>query len=99
MENHTSLMFYVVGWITFDHVLQDIIFFSSSHLLTHHIQSDYTTFFGDRENDLKMFETVGTSVAMGNANDKVKSVATYTTLSNEEDGIVHGMKYVVNDLL
>ena len=46
-----------------------------------------------------MFETVGTSVAMGNANDKVKSVATYTTLSNEEDGIVHGMKYVVNDLL
>ena len=43
----------------------------------HHIQSDYTTFFGD----------------------KVKSVATYTTLSNEEDGIVHGMKYVVNDLL
>ena len=55
--------------------------------------------FGDGENDLKMFETVGTSVAMGNANDKVKSVATYTTLSNEEDGIVHGMKYVVNDLL
>lgn len=55
--------------------------------------------FGDGENDLKMFETVGTSVAMGNANDKVKSVATYTTLSNEEDGIVYGMKYVVNDLL
>lgn len=55
--------------------------------------------FGDGENDLKMFETVGTSVAMGNANDKVKSVATYTTLSNEEDEIVHGMKYVVNDLL
>lgn len=55
--------------------------------------------FGDGENDLKMFETVGTSVAMGNANDKVKSVATYTTLSNEEDGIVYGMESIVNNLL
>ena len=55
--------------------------------------------FGDGENDLKMFETVGTSVAMGNANDKVKSVATYTTLSNEEDGIVHGLENIVNHLL
>lgn len=46
-----------------------------------------------------MFETVGTSVAMGNANDKVKSIATYTTLSNEEDGIVHGLENVVKHLL
>ena len=55
--------------------------------------------FGDGENDIKMFETVGTSVAMGNANDKVKSIATYTTLSNEEDGIVHGLENIVNHLL
>lgn len=55
--------------------------------------------FGDGENDIKMFETVGTSVAMGNANDKVKSIATYTTLSNEEDGIVHGLENVVKHLL
>ena len=47
----------------------------------------------------KMFETVGTSVAMGNANDKVKSIATYTTLSNEEDGIVHSLENIVNHLL
>lgn len=55
--------------------------------------------FGDGENDIKMFETVGTSVAMENANDKVKSIATYTTLSNEEDGIVHGLENIVNHLL
>ena len=55
--------------------------------------------FGDGENDFKMCKTVCTSVAMGNANDKVKSIATYTTLSNEEDGIVHGLENIVNHLL
>ena len=35
--------------------------------------------FGDGENDLSMFGAVGTSVAMGNAQDTVKAAATYVT--------------------
>lgn len=43
--------------------------------------------FGDGENDLSMFEAVGTSVAMGNAWDSVKERATFTTTDVDDDGI------------
>ena len=43
--------------------------------------------FGDGENDISMFEAVGTSVAMGNAWDSVKARASYTTADVDEDGI------------
>lgn len=42
---------------------------------------------GDMANDLPMFLKGGMSFAMGNASDAVKKRATYTTLSNEEDGV------------
>lgn len=44
-------------------------------------------FFGDGENDLVLIENVGIGVAMGNAIDIVKEKSSYTTLSNDEDGI------------
>ncbi len=43
--------------------------------------------FGDGENDLAMFESVGTSVAMGNAWDSVKERATLVTSHVDDDGI------------
>lgn len=43
--------------------------------------------FGDGENDISMFETVGTSVAMGNARDDVKRRATHVTTAVDDDGI------------
>ena len=43
--------------------------------------------FGDGENDLSMFEAVGTGVAMGNAWDTVKERADYVTASVDDDGI------------
>lgn len=43
--------------------------------------------FGDGENDLSMFEAVGTSVAMGNAWDVVKERASMVTTSVDDDGI------------
>lgn len=43
--------------------------------------------FGDGENDLSMFEAVGTGVAMGNAWDTVKERADYVTTSVDDDGI------------
>ena len=43
--------------------------------------------FGDNENDIEMFHLVGTSVAMGNADDEVKKHASTVTLTVDEDGI------------
>ncbi len=42
---------------------------------------------GDNKNDLEMLKFAGCSVAMGNAEESVKRIAAYTTLSNDEDGV------------
>lgn len=43
--------------------------------------------FGDGENDIKMFKQAPISIAVGNAIDELKAVATYTTARSDEDGI------------
>lgn len=43
--------------------------------------------FGDGGNDISILQTAGIGVAMGNANDSVKSVADYITTSVDNDGI------------
>lgn len=50
--------------------------------------------FGDGLNDIDMLSKVYNSVAMGNAEDIVKSKARYITHSVENDGIYHGLKMV-----
>lgn len=42
---------------------------------------------GDGDNDIKMLKFVGVPVAMENANEAVKAVAQYITLSNDENGV------------
>ncbi|MDQ0178371.1 Cof-type HAD-IIB family hydrolase [Bacillus chungangensis] len=46
-----------------------------------------TMAIGDHFNDLSMLTLVGRPVAMGNAEDAVKSVCTNITATNEEDGV------------
>lgn len=46
-----------------------------------------TIAIGDDFNDIAMFQVVGYSVVMGNANDKIKEYADEVTLSNENDGV------------
>jgi hypothetical protein len=43
--------------------------------------------FGDDVNDVEMVRSSGFGVAMSNAIDEVKAVATYHTSSNDEDGV------------
>lgn len=43
--------------------------------------------FGDSDNDMEMLSGVGIGVAMGNAEEAVKEAATYTTDSNNNNGI------------
>lgn len=43
--------------------------------------------FGDEDNDLEMIDYAGVGVAMGNAIDELKNIATHTTNTNEESGV------------
>ena len=48
--------------------------------------------FGDMPNDVNMFTRSGFSVAMGNASDEVKTKASATTASNEDDGFAKAVE-------
>jgi Cof subfamily protein (haloacid dehalogenase superfamily) len=47
---------------------------------------------GDGPNDVLMFKLAGMSIAMGNANEKVKQSATYVTDSNDEEGFANAVE-------
>jgi hypothetical protein len=52
---------------------------------------------GDMPNDISMFEKSGISIAMGQASEEVKSAATFTTSSSEEEGFAKAVEnYVLN---
>lgn len=51
-----------------------------------------TMAFGDGFNDLEMFDTVGFSVAMGNAEEALKARAHYVTKNIEQDGILYALE-------
>lgn len=52
-----------------------------------------TIAFGDGGNDMTMLEFAGVGVAMGNANDEVKSHADYVTDTSENDGILKAFQH------
>jgi 5-amino-6-(5-phospho-D-ribitylamino)uracil phosphatase len=52
--------------------------------------------FGDDTNDIDMIEAAGIGIAMGNAIDKVKSVADFVCDTNDNDGVA---KWINNFLL
>src|ERR1700730_12104103 len=61
------------------------------------IPTDQIATIGDMPNDVAMFEKSGLSIAMGQANEEVKSVATYSTTSSEEEGFATAVeRYVLN---
>lgn len=49
--------------------------------------------FGDNYNDIEMLTGIDNSVAMGNAIDEAKAVASYTTSHVGEDGILNACRY------
>ena len=52
---------------------------------------------GDMPNDVPMFELSGTSIAMGNASEKVQNQATYTTASYTEEGFAKAIEnFILN---
>jgi hydroxymethylpyrimidine pyrophosphatase-like HAD family hydrolase len=51
------------------------------------IEREETTAFGDNTADIPMLVASGTGVAMGNAVSRVKEIADFITISNDEDGV------------
>jgi Cof subfamily protein (haloacid dehalogenase superfamily) len=49
--------------------------------------------FGDAKNDIKMMKEASFSIAMGNAIDEVKDIASYITRRNDDDGIYYACKH------
>jgi Cof subfamily protein (haloacid dehalogenase superfamily) len=50
---------------------------------------------GDMQNDLAMFKVSGVSIAMGNATDDVKKLATHVTGSNEDEGFAGAIELIL----
>jgi Cof subfamily protein (haloacid dehalogenase superfamily) len=51
--------------------------------------------FGDAEADIEMFRVAGASVAMGQASEHVKSMATTVTATNDDDGVAVAVERLV----
>ena len=47
---------------------------------------------GDSGNDFSLIEKVGLGIAMGNADEKLKEIASYVTSSNEENGVAFAIE-------
>lgn len=61
------------------------------------LKDDEVMVLGDSENDLTMLSYFPFSVAMGNADSKIKEKANYTTLRNTEDGVAAAIeRFVLN---
>lgn len=62
--------------------------FALAHILNKlNIKSEAVLSFGDDANDIDLFRASGTGVAVGNAIDGLKRIATHITASNDHDGV------------
>jgi Cof subfamily protein (haloacid dehalogenase superfamily) len=61
------------------------------------ISTDAVATLGDMQNDLAMFRKSGLSIAMGNATDDVKKLATHVTATNEEEGFAKAIEMILKD--
>ncbi|CBY02800.1 hydrolase, haloacid dehalogenase-like family [Listeria monocytogenes serotype 7 str. SLCC2482] len=52
---------------------------------------------GDQENDVPMLEFAGLGIAMGNAPERIKQLADYTTASNNDSGVAKAIQKFVLD--
>jgi Cof subfamily protein (haloacid dehalogenase superfamily) len=59
------------------------------------ISTDAVATIGDMQNDLAMFKESGMSIAMGNATDDVKKLATHVTTSNEDEGFAGAVDIIL----
>jgi Cof subfamily protein (haloacid dehalogenase superfamily) len=61
------------------------------------VSTDAVATIGDMQNDLAMFKKSGLSIAMGNATDDVKKLATNVTTSNEDEGFAGAVELILKN--
>jgi len=61
----------------------------------HGIKDDEVLTMGDSDNDVSMISAFPNGVAMGNANERIKSIAKHMTKSNSENGVAHAVNKFV----
>ena len=54
-----------------------------------------TVAIGDQYNDIPMFKVAGFSISMGNAEEEIKSMSDYITLTNDENGVAYAIDYIL----
>ncbi|WP_068786973.1 Cof-type HAD-IIB family hydrolase [Paenibacillus phocaensis] len=54
-----------------------------------------TVVIGDSYNDISMFQVAGTKIAMGNAVDEIKQLATATTRTNNDHGVAYAIRHLL----
>jgi hypothetical protein len=57
------------------------------------LDPQFTMAFGDGGNDTSMIRTAGIGVAMGNALERLKQEADYTTTSVDENGVLNALRH------
>ena len=64
---------------------------SALNFLAEHlgIERSHVIGIGDNHNDTDLVKAAGFGIAMGNAVDELKALADYTSLSNNEEGVLH----------
>ena len=63
----------------------------------YNIKSDEVMVFGDYNNDLEMLALSDYGFAMENAHPNVKNAASYSTLSNDENGVEHILELLLKN--
>lgn len=81
----------VAGKAIFELIHPDVSKGNALEILASHlsISLEKVMAIGDNYNDISMLKKAGISVAIGNAEDKVKECCQYVALSNDEDGVAH----------
>lgn len=62
------------------------------------IEKDETIVFGDNYNDIEMFDAAGTSFAMLNADEYVRSRAKYTIGKNDDNAVIETIKSIIKEI-
>jgi hydroxymethylpyrimidine pyrophosphatase-like HAD family hydrolase len=62
------------------------------------IPLDTVAAFGDMPNDISILEASGISVAVANAHEQAKAAAQYVTKSNDEDGVAHFLRGLLEEM-
>ena len=66
-------------------------------LLPRFIKEEETLTIGDQNNDIALLKAGGIRVAMGNATDELKKIATHTTDTVFNDGFVRAMEELLSN--